>query len=333
MAPSEPYRGPVALATSKHSSSRNNVMPASDGASQSKAILATESTATHTRRMLVLLHEIIKSESPECAKSSLETVSSKWDDLEKLFHNAQTAQSALPASIDDTDSVVTELINSLNDKQQKLEFTSEHTAESKPDPKIVELQERLSRLSLDRGTLQTELGEARKESARLRAELELVNKKYKEQSAEFAKTFTDLNEQTKKVNTLTTEKERFQAQYNKQTEKANARAAEKERLQEQYGKLEVEAAKAKGLEEELKKVRKEVDELETENNDLVAQQAKAKELATAYSALQGENGKLQATIEELQNKPTTSVDSAALVTMKQDCREWKELATVSSHWM
>lgn len=74
------------------------------------------------------------------------------------------------------------------------------------------------------------------------------------------------------------------------------------------------------LTEKLKKAEKENDELEEENNNLMAKQAEHKKVSAAFSILKGENAKLLATVQGLQSKPAAPVagDSATLATTRKE---------------
>ena len=73
-----------------------------------------------------------------------------------------------------------------------------------------------------------------------------------------------------------------------------------------------------GLLDKLRKTEKEVEELETENNDLLAKMSEHKKLSADSTILRNENTKLLATIQELQSKPAVKVDEDALVSLQKE---------------
>jgi chromosome segregation ATPase len=176
-----------------------------------------------------------------------------------------------------------------------------------------------------------------------------------------------LNEQNKKVTTLSADKDRLQMQNKElggrlvkldelQKEIVELRGSKTE-LQMQLDKLRVElvntqeeTSQAKNeieaLSTKLKKVEKDMDEMEEENNNLLAKATEHRKTSVALSAALADNAQLTSTVQELQNRAPASGSSSgmeALQTLQKKLRgteaekasleksmvEWTELAKVS----
>jgi chromosome segregation ATPase len=134
-----------------------------------------------------LLRDSIRKESPASADTDLKAVNSLWSELEKLYEAAQEAKTALPTFLERQkdnmslyhNSVVNEGFQETHEElaaQQKkvniqhaliLEHQQafqNYKADMEPKLKeINDLQERVSRLTLDKGLLRTELDNIRQE--------------------------------------------------------------------------------------------------------------------------------------------------------------------------
>ncbi|KAF2867693.1 hypothetical protein BDV95DRAFT_502337 [Massariosphaeria phaeospora] len=198
-----------------------------------------------------------------------------------------------------------------------------------------------------------------KDTQKLKGEMYTLQEKYKNQSVEYSKAFTvsgsrrfsvatvalthkqDHQTQAKKVSTLTSTLQRAEQQNDEikerlrkldELEKANAElTSSKSSLQTQIDALKREANEAtqraekiqKDLEaavEKLKKVERENDDLETENNELLAKANEHKKITAALNDLKIENSKLLATTAQLQNKPAgdSGGDRVILSAMQKD---------------
>lgn len=73
------------------------------------------------------------------------------------------------------------------------------------------------------------------------------------------------------------------------------------------------------MSEKLKKSEKENEELETENNDLLAKAQEHKKMSGGLTIIRSENAKLLASVQELQsNIPTAKADNVALVAVQKE---------------
>jgi chromosome segregation ATPase len=96
-------------------------------------------------------------------------------------------------------------------------------------------------------------------------------------------------------------------------------------IKQQVGNLQAQEARAKSevqtLEEKVKSVQKDYNEVKTKNQDLLAKDAEHKKSAATSTALKDENAKLRAKVSELQSNAVAPGDSEALKTLKERFKE------------
>lgn len=170
-----PYNADAQLAMAQDEALKDEVEKHS-----AKFAKSVSSAVSNTRRLLTLIRDSVKEGGDE-ASASLKSVDTLWQELEQLFEAAQNAKSALPDFLEKQkgnmslyhNSVINETIRETQDELnlQHKKVNIQHSLilerqqafldhKAQTDAKLkefTELQERVSRLTLDKGLLRTEL--------------------------------------------------------------------------------------------------------------------------------------------------------------------------------
>ncbi|KAF2181913.1 hypothetical protein K469DRAFT_637231 [Zopfia rhizophila CBS 207.26] len=147
---------------------------------------SVSSAVTNTRKLLNLIRDSVKKEGSE-AESELATVDHFWAELERLFQLANGAKAALPKFMDrqkenmklfhnaEMNNMMYAMQGELNVQHNKVNVENslildqrqsfiDYKAKTEPElQELSELQERVSRLTLDKGLLRTELSKSQEE--------------------------------------------------------------------------------------------------------------------------------------------------------------------------
>ncbi|KAF2686923.1 hypothetical protein K458DRAFT_297360 [Lentithecium fluviatile CBS 122367] len=262
----------------------------------------------------------------ESAQANKDQDAKKAEELQKELDQLISTKNDLAGECDTLRKTTTDLQEKVKAAEQKA--TDSYDKEIR---RVTEQCDKESQKSAALDTLVKALRsgdtESKRTNEKLRIELNVLQEKYKNQGDEFSKLFTNLNDQSKKVTSLTADVDRFQKQ-NKDLygQLAKLDALEKEafelrksttELQMRFERLNTELTAAKdeasrakqdvvSLSDKLKQAETENEELEEENNDLLARATEHKKTSTALSTALADNAKLTATVQELQNRPVTS---------------------------
>jgi chromosome segregation ATPase len=171
--------------------------------------------ATDSTQLLNMLRDSIRKENPTSADADLKAVDGMWTELERLLEAAQEAKTALPTFLEKQKdnmslyhtSMVNEAFQETQDelnaqhKKVNLQHTlilehqqafQEYKADVEPKIKsLVDLQERVSRLTLERGLLQSELDGRQQELKEMRADRDEGVKKIEEVKKELDRLVCD----------------------------------------------------------------------------------------------------------------------------------------------
>ncbi|KAI8943052.1 hypothetical protein NX059_001088 [Plenodomus lindquistii] len=225
------------------------------------------------------------------------------------------------------------LRKTLAEHQVKMQQTEEHVA-TKYKAELQSQADRIAKEARENADLKSIVDARQKESSatqmqveKLRQEHGALKQKYDQQTAEYARAFSKLNDQTKKIETLTTDLNRLQEdnaamkqhvaklpELEKQNvdlsqAKSNL-AAQINVVSEELKVAKADVARAKadceGYMKKLAALQKTNDNLETENNDLLSDKVNNKKTVQALQVAKLENQKLNALVEELRGRDTTS---------------------------
>ncbi|KAF2659829.1 hypothetical protein K491DRAFT_590472 [Lophiostoma macrostomum CBS 122681] len=301
---------------------------------------SVSSAVTNTRRLLELLRDSIKKDG-ESSTAELDTVDDLWHELERLFEAANDAKVALPTLMEKQKSNMALYHNSvLNDTlrdtqaelnlqhkkvniqhslilehQQSFENYKENVDSKLND--IKDLHEKVSRLTLDKGLLKTELDNYRQQIDTMTT----GNAASLQVTAELKKDVQGLQSSNKD---LTTENETLRNAINELQEKLKAK---EHRITDYYeaeirkltGALGNEAKKIEGLEGLIKALQSGDDAVQKESKQI---KASLKTLEEKYKNQASEFSKAFKELDEKTKKVNTL--SSELERMQQESAKLKQ---------
>ncbi|CAO2651834.1 Nn.00g001170.m01.CDS01 [Neocucurbitaria sp. VM-36] len=261
----------------------------------------------------------------------------KADALEKELETLVSSKNQLSIENETLRKKLSDAQETTNATEQRITARTTAELQAKDEQLSKEVQKSTS-LSVMLNTMKGDESTARLELDKIRLENKALNEKYTNQSAEHAQAFTKLNEQTRKLDTLTIDLARFQKENDElrqraaklaELEKLNAEVSQaKSNLQEQVHRLNIELGVANNdsnrakteldtLSKKVKKLEHEVENLETENHDVLSKQSENKKVMQALSILKAENSKLKTTVDALRADQVVPTAAGSLASDKE----------------
>ncbi|KAJ4305624.1 hypothetical protein N0V90_001155 [Kalmusia sp. IMI 367209] len=308
---------------------------------------SVSTTVVNSRQIVTLIREAIKKESPGSAEASLKAVNDLWEQLEKLAATTYEAKNALPRYLEKQKEnisliAVSKVQQAYLETQQELDqqhkkvniqhdvilaqqqaFKDHEVNTNGKLKEITELQERISRFSLEKGALLTELNKVKDQLVKSQTAEEAAIKNAAELKKEVA-VITDSKKSlfTESIDLRNTIKD-VEAKLKEAEQKATENY-EKE-IRRVTEELKKEQEKALALDTHVKALR--INDTET-RKEVEKTKAELKLLSEKYKNQSGEYAKVSENLKE-QTKKATALNSDLLNLQKEKAELEKDCSRLT----